>query len=75
MSLDIQAMTQEKLSLTLPIMCTVGPGEEIPQLKKYCMLLTGDKRTDDDHVENVIKGVIEGEIRYDPVSIRLRLVS
>jgi flotillin len=75
MSLDIQAMTQEKLSLTLPIMCTVGPEDDIPQLKKYCMLLTGNEESDHEHVENVIKGVIEGEIRYGLFPIKLRLVS
>ena len=63
MSLDIQAMTQEKLSLTLPIMCTVGPDNDIPKLKKYCLLLSGDSKQDTDHVQNVIRGVIEGEIR------------
>lgn len=64
MSLTIQAMTQEKLSLALPVMFTVGPEAQIESLKKYCILLTGDPKRDGIHVQNVIRGVIEGEIRY-----------
>jgi flotillin len=66
MSLTIQAMTQEKLSLALPVMFTVGPESEVDKLKKYAILLTGNQRVDSTHVQNVIRGVIEGEIRYPP---------
>jgi len=64
MSLTIQAMTQEKLSLALPVMFTVGPESDVDKLKKYATLLTGDPDVDSEHVKNVIRGVIEGEIRY-----------
>jgi flotillin len=64
MSLTIQAMTHEKLSLALPVMFTVGPESDPETLKKYCLLLTGNPRQDSEHVQNVIRGVIEGEIRY-----------
>jgi hypothetical protein len=64
MSLIIQAMTQEKLSLALPVMFTVGPENDVEKLKKYCILLTGNPAEDEEHVQNVIRGVIEGEIRY-----------
>jgi len=63
MSLTIQAMTQEKLSLALPVMFTVGPEATVEKLKKYAILLTGNHRADSEHVQNVIRGVIEGEIR------------
>jgi hypothetical protein len=66
MSLTIQAMTQEKLSLALPVMFTVGPEDDVEKLKKYCILLTGNHKQDETHVRNVVKGVIEGEIRYNP---------
>jgi flotillin len=64
MSITIQAMTQEKLSLSLPVTFTVGPEDNIATLRKYCILLTGNVQADAKHVQNVIRGVIEGEIRY-----------
>ena len=64
MSLTVQAMTQEKLSLALPVMFTVGPEAVKEKLKKYSILLTGNEKRDSSHVQNVIRGVIEGEIRY-----------
>lgn len=71
MSLTINAMTQEKLSLALPVMCTVGPENVEDQLKKYAILLTGNGQRDSAHVQQVIKGVIEGEIRYLPMEMFL----
>jgi flotillin len=57
-------MTQEKLSLALPVMFTVGPEASKEKLKKYSILLTGNQDKDILHVHNVVRGVIEGEIRY-----------
>jgi hypothetical protein len=56
-------MTQEKLSLVLPVSFTVGPEAKESSLKKYSILLTGNRPADSQHVQNVITGVIEGEIR------------
>ena len=64
MSLTIQAMTQEKLSLALPVSFTVGPEATEVALQRYSILLTGNRLNDSQHVQNVITGVIEGEIRY-----------
>jgi hypothetical protein len=64
MSVTISGMTQEKLSLELPVMFTVGPGDTAAQVKKYCILLQGNHKNDSLYVQNVIKGVVEGEIRY-----------
>jgi hypothetical protein len=71
MSLTINAMTQEKLSLALPVMFTVGPEDSVEKLKKYAILLTGNAQRDSTHVQNVIKGVIEGEIRYEYMEVCL----
>ena len=68
MSLTIQAMTHEKLSLALPVSFTVGPEATETALRKYCILLTGHRQNDSIHVQNIIKGVIEGEIRYIQVT-------
>src|SRR5271167_2117824 len=71
MSLTINAMTQEKLSLALPVMFTVGPEDSVDKLKRYAILLTGNTQGDSAHVQNVIKGVIEGEIRYGNTKVCL----
>jgi hypothetical protein len=57
-------MTQEKLSLQLPVSFNCGPECSQEGLKKYCILLTGNDRIDSEHVKNVVTGVVEGEIRY-----------
>ena len=56
-------MTQEKLSLRLPVVFQCGPGTTEENLKKYCILLTGDEKGDPERVKKVVTGVIEGEIR------------
>ncbi|KAF8418419.1 hypothetical protein EV426DRAFT_319388 [Tirmania nivea] len=40
-SLDLQAMTQEKLMLIVPVVFTIGPEDKPEALKKYASLLTG----------------------------------
>lgn len=57
-------MTQEKLSLQLPVMFNCGPETTQEGLKKYCILLTGNDKVDSEHFRNVVTGVAEGEIRY-----------
>lgn len=89
-SMNLQAMTREKLQFLLPVVFTVGPDvnqrgaiagqpprdapsvEHTPEdrgdaLMKYAMLLaeaennkTANKNM---HIENIVKGIIEGETR------------
>jgi flotillin len=73
-SLNLQAMTVEKLQFALPAVFTIGPDNEIEALKKYALLLSGNvdgtaqergqinpaKRN---HVQDIVKGIIEGETR------------
>ena len=73
--MSLQAMTSEKLQFTLPAVFTIGPKDEPLALQKYAVLLTGDsdgqirKRGSDlvatggGHVQDIVKGVIEGETR------------
>ncbi|KAK4694184.1 flotillin, partial [Lecanoromycetidae sp. Uapishka_2] len=75
--ITLQAMTIEKLQFTLPAVFTIGPehDENDPsdtKLKKYFKLLTGpsseaDSRrrmaTGRSHVQDIVKGIIEGETR------------
>ncbi|KAF7190569.1 Flotillin-like protein 3 [Pseudocercospora fuligena] len=73
-SMSLQAMTSEKLQFSLPAVFTIGPEDNIDSLTKYAVLLTGDSdgqvytkggmvATGRNHVQDIIKGIIEGETR------------
>ena len=72
-SITLQAMTIEKLSFCLPAVFTIGPENEPESLKKYALLLTGNAdgtpatskaaATGRTHVQDIVKGIIEGETR------------
>ncbi|KAK3696638.1 hypothetical protein LTR37_017819 [Vermiconidia calcicola] len=73
-SMSLQAMTSEKLQFSLPAVFTIGPHDDIASLMKYAVLLTGDSdgqvqargvavATGRNHVQDIVKGIIEGETR------------
>ncbi|RAO71155.1 uncharacterized protein BHQ10_007167 [Talaromyces amestolkiae] len=74
-SLNLQAMTVEKLQFALPAVFTIGPDNELDALKKYALLLsgnadgTGQQKNEvnqparRNHVQDIVKGIIEGETR------------
>lgn len=74
-SMTLHAMTSEKLSFSLPAVFTIGPKDSPDSLTKYAVLLTGnsDGQTAPskkgiiapgrNHVQEIIKGIIEGETR------------
>ncbi|KAF7115365.1 hypothetical protein CNMCM5793_002181 [Aspergillus hiratsukae] len=75
-SLNLQAMTTEKLQFSLPAVFTIGPDNEAEALKKYALLLSGSNSEADlakakdltnptrrNHVQDIVKGIIEGETR------------
>ncbi|CAZ81941.1 unnamed protein product [Tuber melanosporum] len=71
-SLQLQAMTIEKLQFALPAVFTIGPEDTPDALQKYASLLTGQKAGDTNtqsnssgrgHVQDIVKGIIEGETR------------
>lgn len=74
-SMSLQAMTSEKLQFSLPAVFTIGPLDEVESLMKYAILLTGDSdgqvqvpksgtvATGRNHVQDIVKGIIEGETR------------
>lgn len=73
--MSLLAMTSEKLQFSLPAVFTIGPEDAMESLTKYAVLLTGDsdgqastgKRgmvgTGRSHVQDIVKGIIEGETR------------
>lgn len=76
-SLNLQAMTIEKLQFALPAVFTIGPENKPESLKKYALLLSGNPDgqpssrkadaviipTQRGHVQDIVKGIIEGETR------------
>lgn len=74
-SLNLQAMTIEKLQFSLPAVFTIGPDDHPEALQKYAVLLTdgnsGNKvgktrvtaASGRSHVQDIVKGIIEGETR------------
>ncbi|WEW57888.1 hypothetical protein PRK78_003355 [Emydomyces testavorans] len=74
-SLNLQAMTIEKLQFSLPAVFTIGPDKNIDALEKYARLLSGEAdgvartdktvitKTKGNHVQDIVKGIIEGETR------------
>lgn len=56
----LEAMTSEKLEFLIPCVFTIGPLDFPKELEKYSKLLN-EKSYDD--IQNIIKGVIEGECR------------
>lgn len=77
--INLRAMTKEKLQFELPVVFTIGPdvnqrGDDKSHenaedhgdaLMKYAMLLADSAERNDgqDHIESIIKGIIEGETR------------
>lgn len=72
-SMSLQAMTSEKLQFSLPAVFTIGPDDQNEALMKYAILLTGNSdgqavtkgtvATGRNHVQDIVKGIIEGETR------------
>lgn len=67
-------MTSEKLKFSLPAVFTIGPDDNPDALSKYAILLTGNSdgqviadkgtvSTGRNHVQDIVKGIIEGETR------------
>lgn len=65
-------MTIEKLQFALPAVFTIGPDNDPKSLLKYALLLSAEadktskainRITSSDHVQDIVKGIIEGETR------------
>ena len=69
--ITLQAMTIEKLQLLLPAVFTIGPEDTNEALSRYAKILTGGVMspkpgktlTGRSHVQDIVKGIIEGETR------------
>ncbi|CAG8675882.1 10850_t:CDS:2, partial [Dentiscutata erythropus] len=61
-TLQLQAMTAEKLEFNLPAVFTIGPKDDTPSLEKYAKLLSS-KDKNSEHVKDLVRGILEGETR------------
>ncbi|RIA90265.1 hypothetical protein C1645_797087 [Glomus cerebriforme] len=61
-TLQLQAMSAEKLEFNLPAVFTIGPKDEPKALEKYARLLSQTDKNSE-HVKDLVKGIIEGETR------------
>ncbi|CAG8564034.1 25275_t:CDS:2 [Gigaspora margarita] len=61
-TLQLQAMTAEKLEFNLPAVFTIGPKDDENSLIKYAKLLSS-KDNNSEHVKDLVRGIIEGETR------------
>ncbi|PWA67444.1 SPFH/band 7/PHB domain membrane-associated family protein [Artemisia annua] len=68
---EVQAMSAEKLPFILPAVFTIGPRvEDIASLHKYAKL-TICKDKDESHMQELVKGIIEGETRVLAASMTM----
>ncbi|RIA83306.1 hypothetical protein C1645_800214 [Glomus cerebriforme] len=58
-TLELQAMSVEKLEFNLPAVFTIGPKDESKALERYSKLLAVNDR----NIKELIRGIIEGETR------------
>jgi hypothetical protein len=74
---DLCPLSNTNLVLTrvaVPAVFTIGPLDAVAALEKYAVLLSGDSHgqtpnskvlgTGRDHVQGIVRGIIEGETRY-----------
>ncbi|GKC14839.1 flotillin-like protein 3, partial [Tanacetum coccineum] len=60
----------EKLPFILPVVFTIGPQEDKDSLYKYAKLTTC-KEKDESHMQELVKGIIEGETRVLAASMTM----
>ena len=56
-------MTIEKLEFLLPAVFTIGPEDNELSLKRYAKLLANAVDTSENNVEELVRGIVEGETR------------
>ncbi|KAK3004846.1 LOW QUALITY PROTEIN: hypothetical protein RJ639_018656 [Escallonia herrerae] len=68
---DVQAMSAEKLSFVLPAVFTIGPRvDDHESMLKYAKLISSHDKLSS-HVQELVKGVIEGETRVLAASMTM----
>nr|XP_043612448.1 flotillin-like protein 3 [Erigeron canadensis] len=68
---EVQAMSAEKLPFVLPAVFTIGPrAEDDESLQKYAKLISPHDKLSD-HVNELVKGIIEGETRVLAASMTM----
>ncbi|KAL1922686.1 uncharacterized protein VTP21DRAFT_10225 [Calcarisporiella thermophila] len=69
-TLDLNVMSIEKLEFLLPGSFTVGPKDDLESVERYARLLTNTPKGES-HVQELVRGVIEGEARVLAASMTI----
>eukprot|EP00842_Homolaphlyctis_polyrhiza_P005793 jgi/Hompol1/6214/HPOL_002213-RA len=67
--LNLNAMSIEKLEFNLPVVFTIGPHDEPQALYAYAKFLADSNN--DDRVRELVRGVLEGEVRVIAASMTI----
>ncbi|KAJ3107762.1 hypothetical protein HDU97_003432 [Phlyctochytrium planicorne] len=70
-TLSLQAMSHEKLEFALPAVFTIGPKDEMDMLHRYVRFLAETASKNSSNLEELIRGVIEGEMRVIAASLTI----
>ncbi|RKP09470.1 hypothetical protein THASP1DRAFT_14201 [Thamnocephalis sphaerospora] len=69
-TLNLQAMSAEKLEFMLPAVFTIGPRDEPSSLKRFAKLLANSDK-EGEQVTELVRGIIEGETRVIAASMTM----
>ncbi|KAJ3214600.1 hypothetical protein HDU67_001465 [Dinochytrium kinnereticum] len=70
-TLSLQAMSHEKLEFELPAVFTIGPKDDGESLRRYARFLAETAGSKPTSLEELIRGVIEGEMRVIAASLTI----
>ncbi|MCJ7445913.1 MAG: SPFH domain-containing protein, partial [Methanotrichaceae archaeon] len=72
---DLSAMSSEKLEFILPGSYTIGPKDDPEAIMKYAKLLLSSSSTSHTtHVDELVKGILEGETRLQSASMTIEQI-
>ncbi|GBG86138.1 hypothetical protein CBR_g41042 [Chara braunii] len=70
-TMDIKAMSLEKLEFVGTAMCTVGPWDTFKGIEKYTKLFGTAMEDNPDFLRSIVHGILEGEIRAMSASLTM----
>lgn len=70
-SLEIKAMSLEKLQFVLPVTFAVGPEDSPQALQAYCRFLGNEAIRDPEKIRSLIEAIIKGEVRIIAAGMKI----
>jgi flotillin len=62
-TIDVHAMSNQKMEFVLPSVFTIGPKDDNESLIKFARYLLEDSESDGNKIVSLIRGIVEGETR------------